>query len=411
MAEKIIIDPITRIEGHMAIDVVVDGGKVIEAKSHGTMFRGMEMILKGRDPRDACHIMQRICGVCPIAHGTASMLCLDDAFGVKPPPNGRIIRNLIQGANFLQSNILHFYHLAALDYVKGPDIHPFVPRYEGDYRLPERINKQAVDNYLEALHIRRKSHEMLAVFGAKMPHVMTFTAGGVTETATTEKIALFRRNLREITGFVNDVYIPDLLAVAEYYDDHYSIGAGCKNMMSYGGLPITDEDDPDGQKQLYKRGLCSQGEYLPLDPAKIVEEVKYSYFNDYEGGRYPTEGLTEPKVGKKGAYSWMKSPRYEGLPYEVGPLARQVVNKRREIVALGDKAYSVLGRLYARALETAEVAGVMDDWLDELRPGEPSFAPFDIPKEGIGMGLHEGPRGALGHWIVIKDYKIDNYQA
>ena len=411
MAEKIIIDPITRIEGHMAIDVEVDNGVVVVARSHGTMFRGLELILKGRDPRDACHIMQRICGVCPIAHGTASMLCLDDAFNVKPPTNGRIIRNLIQGANYLQSNILHFYHLAALDYVKGPDIPPFVPRYEGDYRLPDKINDQAVEHYLKALEIRRKSQEMLAIFGAKMPHVMTFTAGGVTEIATEEKILLFRRYLQEITDFINDAYMPDLLAVAEYYDDCFTIGTGCKNMLAYGGLPLTDGDDPDGQHKLFRRGIYRNGEHLSLDPSKITEEVKYAYFNDYEGGRYPTEGITEPKVGKKDAYSWMKSPRYDGIPYEVGPLSRQIINKNSKVLELGEKAYSILGRIYARGLETVEVAGAMDDWLDELTPGEPSFEPFDVPKEGVGMGLHEGPRGALGHWIVVKDYKIYNYQA
>ena len=408
MAEKILIDPITRIEGHMAIEVEVDGGVVIDAKSKGTMFRGLELILRGRDPRDACHIMQRICGVCPITHGTASMLCLDDAFGVKPPPNGRVIRNLIQGANYLQSNILHFYHLAALDYVKGPDIPPFVPRYEGDYRLPDNINAAAVEHYLQALEMRRKSHEMLAIFGAKMPHAMSFTAGGVTELATAEKINQFRTYLREITDFINNVYMPDLLAVAEYYDDCFSIGAGCKNMLAYGGIRLNDADEPE---TFFKRGICINGDYQTFEPSKITEEVNYAWFKDYEGGLYPTEGITDPQVGKKGAYSWMKAPRYDNMPFEVGPLSRAIINQQKDIIGLGDKAYSILGRIYARGLESVEISKAMSDWLDVLVPGEPSFTPFDIPKEGIGMGLHEGPRGSLGHWIVIKDYKIFNYQA
>ena len=141
--------------------------------------------------------------------------------------------------------------------------------------------------------------------------------------------------------------------------------------------------------------------------------MKYSYFNNYPSGvgRYPSEGITDPKPGKKGAYSWMKAPRYEETPYEVGPLSRQLVNQQKEVVALGDKAFSVLGRLYARAMESAEVCRAMATWVDQLVPGQPSFAPYNIPKEGEGVGLHEGPRGSLGHWIVIKDYKIYNYQA
>ena len=408
MAEKILIDPITRIEGHMAIEVEVEDGKVVDAKSKGTMFRGLELILRGRDPRDACHIMQRICGVCPITHGTASMLCLDDAFGVKPPPNGRILRNLIQGANYLQSNILHFYHLAALDYVKGPDVPPFVPRYEGDYRLPADINDQAVQHYLTALEMRRKSHEMLAIFGAKAPHAMSFTAGGVTELVTTEKINQFRAYLRDITDFINNAYIPDLLAVADYYADCFTIGAGCKNMLVYGGIRLSDDDDP---QLFFKSGIYTNGEHLPFDHLKITEEVKYSWFRDYGDGLYPTDGITEPQAGKKDAYTWLKAPRYDGLPFEVGPLARQIVNKQPDVMALGDKAFSILGRIYARGMESVEISKAMDDWLDVLVPGEPSFAPFDVPKEGEGKGLHEGPRGSLGHWIVIKDHRISNYQA
>jgi hydrogenase large subunit len=150
MAQTIMIDPVTRIEGHLAVEVEVDGGKVVNAKSMGMMFRGLELILKGRDPRDAAQLTQRICGVCPVTHATASSLALDNAFGIEPPPNGRLIRNLILGSNFVQSHILHFFHLAALDYVKGPDIPPFTPRYEGDYRFPADVNQQVVATYLKA---------------------------------------------------------------------------------------------------------------------------------------------------------------------------------------------------------------------------------------------------------------------
>ncbi|NPV73239.1 MAG: nickel-dependent hydrogenase large subunit [Pelotomaculum sp.] len=412
MAQRIIVDPVTRIEGHLKIEVEVENNKVIDAKTSGTLFRGLEIILRGRDPRDACHYVQRICGVCPIAHGLTSILCLDDAFGVKPPANGRIVRNLIQGANYLQSHILHFYHLTALDYVKGPDTAPFIPRYEGDYRLPKEVNDKAVEHYIQALTMRKKAQEMLAVFGAKMPHVTAYTAGGVTEQVTPEKIAQFKNYLQEITSFIDNVYIPDVLAVAGVYgDDWFAIGTGCKNMLAYGGFRLTDEDDPDGQAQLFKRGRYTQGQYASVDKMKITEEVKYSWYEDITTGKYPGEGATVPAPDKKGAYSWLKAPRYEGLPHEVGPLARQWVGKQKDVVNLGEKAFSVLGRHFARAIEASQVAHAMAEWLNQLVPGQPTYTPFNVPKEGAGVGLHEAPRGALGHWIVIKDYKIENYQA
>ena len=207
---KIVIDPITRIEGHMAVEVMVDDGIVKEAKSAGTLFRGFELILEGRDPRDANRLTQRICGVCPASHATASAMCLDSAFNIndKIPDNGRIIRNLILGSNFLQSHILHFYHLTALDYVDVKEtvgeLHPFVPRYEGDYRLPNEINQQAVNHYLIALNIRRKSHEMLAIFGGKMPHNIGIVPGGVTEKPTEDKITNFLWRLNEIREFIDN---------------------------------------------------------------------------------------------------------------------------------------------------------------------------------------------------------------
>lgn len=412
MAQRIVVDPVTRIEGHLKIEVEVENNKVIDAKSTGTLFRGIELILKGRDPRDASHIVQRICGVCPIAHGMASILCLDDAFNVRPPTNGRIVRNLIQGANYLQSHILHFYHLAALDYVKGPETAPFIPRYEGDYRLPKEVNDKAVEHYIQALTYRKKAHEMGAVFGAKMPHVTAYTAGGVTEHVTAEKITQFKNYLEEITSFVDNVYIPDVLAVAGVYgDDWFNIGAGCKNMLAYGALRLTDGDDPDGQAQLFIRGRYTKGQFGNVDKKKIAEDVKYSWYENNTTGKYPGEGATVPNPDKKEAYSWLKAPRYEGLPHEVGPLARQWVAKQKDVFNLGDKAFSVLGRHFARALETSQVAHAMMEWLSQLVPGQPTYAPFDIPKEGAGTGLHEAPRGALGHWIVIKDYKIENYQA
>jgi hydrogenase large subunit len=398
--EKIIIDPVTRIEGHLKMTVEVEDGKIVDAWSSGTMWRGLEVILKGRDPRDAQHITQRICGVCPMAHGTASNLCLDDAFGVIVPDNGRIIRNLLLGANHLQSHILHFYHLAALDYVVGPDVPPFVPRYKGDYRLPKKINDVFVAHYLQALEMRKKAHEMLAVFGGKMPPQITMLPGGVTVTPSVDKIASFLWRLREIEAFVNDVYVPDVLAVADVYSDYAKIGVGHGNLLSYGAFPL----DAQGKEKLFRPGIWTGKRILKLDTKKISEEVKYSWYKDGTGG-HPYEESTQPEAEKSGAYSWLKAPRYDGKAYEVGPLARMWVN--------GDyqQGISVINRHAARALEAKKLAAEMQGWLLQLKPGQPSWAECSVPEKGEGMGLTEGARGALGHWIKISGKKIENYQA
>jgi hydrogenase large subunit len=418
------IDPVTRIEGHLGIEVAVDKGVIKEAKASGTLFRGFELILKGRDPRDASRLTQRICGVCPAAHSTASALCLDSAFGVtgKIPSNAGLIRNLIFGSNFLQSHILHFYHLAALDYVDAAKatgkIAPFVPRYEGDYRLSDKANQEAVAHYIRALDIRRKSHEMLAIFGGKMPHNIGIVAGGVTEKPTEDKIINFLWRLNEIRDFIDQYYIPDVIAVAGAYPDYFEIGKGCGNLLSYGGFPWE-------QGLFFKSGTVSGDLKLnKFFPENITEDVKHSWYTDEITGKHPAKGETAPSAGKKEGYSFLKSPRYQGKVYEVGPLARTVVN-----YAAGDKKvkqavdsllskfkagpgvlFSVLGRHAARALEAGIMADTMAEWVQQLRPGEPTIAEHEIPLSGEGAGLSEAPRGSVGHWITIQDKKIARYQ-
>ncbi|MBP6919850.1 MAG: nickel-dependent hydrogenase large subunit [Candidatus Omnitrophica bacterium] len=399
--QKISIDPVTRIEGHLKVTVEVNDGKVTDAYSSGTLWRGIEVILKGRDPRDAGQITQRICGVCPMAHGTASIMCLDDAFKVTVPDNGRIIRNLMLGANHLQSHILHFYHLAALDYVNGPAIPPFVPRYSGDFRLPPKVNDTYVAHYLQALEMRKKCHEMLAIWGGKMPPQTAMVVGGVTCTPSVDKIASFLWRLREIKAFVNDVYIPDVLGVADIYSDYKQIGRGYGNLLSYGAFPL----DTAGKSKLFKAGRFSKDRVLDFDANKITEDVKYSYYKNSSSGKKPSDGVTDPEAEKSGGYSWLKAPRYDNQPYEVGPLARMWVN--------GDyrQGISVIDRHAARALEAKKLADALEEWVLQLKPGQPACAETKVPDSGEGMGLTEGARGALGHWIKIANKKIDNYQA
>ena len=449
MPTKITIDPVTRIEGHLKIEATIDDGVVKDAKSSGTLFRGFEIFLQGREPRDAQRITQRVCGVCPTAHATASTLNLDSALGIadKVPDNGRIIRNLIFGSNFLQSHILHFYHLTALDFVdvtaladyKGADqgmssvaeflargeAGPFVPRYEGDYRFDKATNQELVRHYLLALEMRRLSHEMLAIFGGKMPHNSSIVPGGVTENPTVDKIAGFLWRLNKLRHFCDTVYIPDVIAVAKTYPDYFEIGAGSGNFLAYGVFEL-DGTNPDyaKRKRLTAQGaLEGMATLKELDTGQITEAVTHSWFEDTVP-LHPSQGQTVPAARKQAGYSWMKSPRYESQVYEVGPLARTLVSYfagREQVVSMVDGLLaefgaepavlnSTLGRHAARALEAKWVADSMAEWILELKPGEPVCAPYEMPQEAQGMGITGAPRGALGHWMQIEDGKIANYQ-
>jgi len=424
MVTKIKIDPITRIEGHLAIEAVIDDGVVKEAKSAGTLFRGFEIILQGRDPRDANRLTQRICGVCPTAHATASALCLDNAFGLtdKISDNGKLIRCLILGSNFLQSHILHFYHLAALDYVDAVsavgDLAPFVPRYEGDYRVTGEANAELANHYLKALDIRRKCQEMLSIFGGKMPHNVGTVPGGVTEKPTEDKITNFLWRLNEIRDFVDNTYIPDIIAVAKAYGDYFEIGKGCQRVLAYGGFDLPTD-------KLFKAAVVPMDlQPEPFAKENIAEDVKHSWYTDSSTGKNPAHGQTQPDLKKKEAYSFIKSPRYKGSVCELGPLARMVSNyvqgdeKVKELVdsLLGqvgadvNALFSVLGRHAARALEAKFVADAMADWLQQLKPDEPAIVESAIPEQAEAAGLTEAPRGAVGHWMTINNKKIQRYQ-
>jgi hydrogenase large subunit len=446
--ETIVIDPISRIEGHMRVDVVVDGGQVKDARCSGTLFRGFENILVGRQPLDAVRLTQRVCGVCPMIHGTASATCLDAALGVadKVPPNGRIVRNLLLGANYLQSHILHFFTLAALDYADvaaladydGPegdlkavrafidrhDLAPFFPRYEGDYRCDKKTNTDLVRGYVRALTVRRICHEMISVWGGKMPHDVAMVPGGVTSEITADKIAFTLSRLGEIRDFVEETYIPAVFAVAAAYGDYFDIGAGCRRYLAYGAFNLDDaSSDPLKRNRLFPAGyIGADGRLVPASADKITEDVTYARYTA-ECSAPPAEGKTVAAPDKEGAYTWLKAPRYDGAPAEVGPLARTLigyaaggvikpqVDAALKAAGLGaGKLQSVLGRHLARALESRLIVGAMVDWLGQLKLGEPASVALTIPQEGRGAGLVDGPRGALGHWIEIKDKVIGRYQ-
>jgi Ni,Fe-hydrogenase I large subunit len=449
---KIVIDPITRIEGHLRIEVETKDGKVEKAYSSGEMFRGWEKILIGRDPTDAQHLTMRICGVCPAGHGHASTLCLDNAYGITPPKNGMLLRNLILGANYLQSHILHFYHLTALDFVditaiagyKGMDRElqkvrdwvlaaldqakageavaagPFLPRWEGDFYVKDpAINIELTAHYLQALAKRRTAHEMVTIFGGRMPHMIALVPGGVAQAPTVDKIVAYKMRLVELIEFIDNVYVPDALAVLKLFPDAAKAGASYGNYLSFGVF----EETEDGKKRYFPPGVVKNGALEEFDPSKIVEFDKYSRFKT-TGGREPYKGETNAEPEKKGAYSWVKAPRYGGLPMEVGPAARMIVAYKKghadvkagidgALKAAGmtfDQLNTAAGRHLARAVECKLLAHKLMDYVAALDPSKPFHTPFAVPKESKGMGLTEAARGALGHWIVIKDSKIANYQ-
>lgn len=406
MATIKVLDPVTRLEGHLKIQVKIDvvNGvqQVVDAWATGTLFRGIESILVNRDPRDAQHITERICGVCPVSHGLAAVMAQDAAYHISAPANGRVMRNLVLGSNFVQSHILHFYHLALQDFVNGPNMPPWQPSWQTDKRLSATANQTYVDHYVKALEMRRKAHEMGAVFGGRLPAPPAFIAGGFTNYPTAAKITKVKSYLTELISFINTVYIPDAQSLASAYGDYYKIGRGTGNLLAYGVFDL----DSTGNVKLLRRGRSTSGSTTvqTVDVNSIAEQVTYSWYADSTNNLKPSAGSTVPQYPKTNAYSWMKAPRYAGAAYEVGPLARMWVN--------GDyrTGISVMDRHVARAYEALKVAQAMMSWVGQLVVGGATKVNFTVPASSTGFGLTEAPRGALGHWVQYTGGKISRYQ-
>jgi hydrogenase large subunit len=407
MHDVLKISPVTRIEGHLDVEVTVEtvGGRqqVIDAKCSGTMFRGFERILEGRDPRDATHYTQRICGVCPVSHGMASSLALEMAYGMQPTTNGRVIRNLVLGANFIQSHVLHFYHLAAPDWINTDgilDMSPWAPNHSSPDMVTGELAATLVGHYVQALDIRRKAHQMGAIYGGHQPISANFAPSGATNHLTSQSVQDFRALLDVVRDFTDNVYLPDLEALAGLFPDYKAIGGGAGNLLAYGVFDLNSA----GTSKLLARGRYTNGRMEDVDDLRITEYVAHSWYTDDSGARTPSDGFTEPDVDKEGAYSFLKAPRYDDVVHEVGPLARMWAN--------GDyrDGISVIDRLAARARETKKIADAMDGWLDQLTPGQQVFAGGDRPSAGTGLGMTEAPRGALGHWLEISNGVIARYQ-
>lgn len=446
---KIVIDPVTRIEGHLKVEVEIENGVVTDAHIIGTMYRGLEPLLVGRDPRDASYVTERVCGVCAGVHGNTSAMALDQAFGAKVPAGGRILRNLIIGAMWLHDHPLHFYHLSALDYlditavtkyqgkdpgllavkdkiaalIQAGDTAPLTPRYDPDQYCvndPELVTT-AVAHYLQALEMQAKARKMSALFAGKQPHQSSIIAGGVTILPNMAAVVEFASMLQEQIKFIENVYLQDvitfgtgpLLPLAQA-----GVGGGNGNYMSYGAFDRNDE----GTDPFFKPGLILDGNLanvMPIDPQKIAEDVKYGWYKEGKA-QHPYEGETVVDLEKKDAYTFLKAPRYDGKPIEVGPLARMLVMKPQGFIDLISKYNikpGVVARHAARAYETLMLAKEIPNWVEALKEemGSKNFRihdteHWDAPATGEGAGMQEVPRGALGHWIRVKDHKTANYQ-
>lgn len=503
MANRIVVDPITRIEGHLRVEVEVQNGYIVDAYSSGTMVRGLEIILKGRDPRDAWAFTERVCGVCTTVHALASVRSVENALQIVIPPNAELIRNLMFCAQYMQDHVVHFYHLHALDWVdvvsalkadpqetsriaqsisNWPKSSPgyfkdlqnrlvsfvesgqlgiFANGYWGHkaYKLPPEVNLLGVAHYLEALEWQKEIVKVHTIFGGKNPHP-NYLVGGVpcsinlqeSNAINAERLAMVSRLLDEAKQFVEQVYIPDLLAIASFYkDDWGAIGGGLENYLAYGDLPLYGYDDVESFK--FPRGAIlgrNLGEVYDVDPTdtlEIQEFIPHSYY-EYSGGDqqglHPWDGETKfnytgPRppydfIDVDNKYSWLKTPRWKGHPMEVGPLSRMLVgyakgkDEYKEVIEGALTAlnvpvtalFSTLGRTAARGLESQLVArwaiGFYEQLITNIKNGDTRTANIDKwepstwPKEAKGVGLTEAPRGALAHWIVIRDRKIENYQ-
>jgi hydrogenase large subunit len=403
------IDPITRIEGHLKVEVKIDTvngvQQVVDAFSQGTLFRGFEKILEGRDPRDATIITSRICGVCPTSHSLAAALALDAAFGVSgdTPTRtaARIMRNLVHGACYLESAILHFYLLSLPDFIPALPMAPWLPGWDVGRRFDPGTLSRFTGNFVAAITARRNAHEMGAIYGGKMPHTPGNIAGGFTAVSSQADKDAFAAYLNDLITFIQTKHVPDAELLANLYSEYLRLGKGYGHLMSFGVFELDNTANP---ALLLQRGRLVNGNpaLQTVDASQITEQIRYSWYTGPDAN--PAVEDTVPQYPKGEAYSWLKAPRYGGAPYEVGSLARMTVN--------GDytNGISVMDRHIARARENLKVALAMQDMLAGLPVDQGAFTSFTMPASATSMGLTEAPRGALGHWLQVGDSKIAKYQ-
>lgn len=465
---RVVVDPLTRIEGHLRIEVEVENGVVTDAWSAGTMARGFEVLLKGRDPWDAPYVTSRVCGVCEGVHAIASAQAMENAFGIEMTEAGRLLRNLFCAGYYVHDHYVHFYILSALDYidilavakyngsdpgllavkskvvglVTRGDTSPFTPRYEPDafsVNDPTTVTT-LVSHYIKALEMKAKSQKMLAYITGIQPHPNTVTVGGCVATPSREQLVAFRDLWMEQKKFVDEVYLPDVLAVGTgplFPLAKIGLGATSGNYLAYPMLPqnpsaAAGDTSFGGSNPMFKGGVITSTAprasladpsgltIAPVDFSKITESVTSSWYNypaNSPTALHPSVGVTEFNLNKTGAYSFFKSPRYNSQTMEVGPLARGLVNKFPALVDFfkAGGREGVVARHLSRALISKEIIDAGIAWIDrliELRTAGPIAGMNEkaVPRAAKGFGVWDAPRGALGHWVEIENHRIKNYQ-
>lgn len=385
--------------GASQVEVRVEAGRVVDARCGATVFRGFELILRDRDPRDAAYITQRICGICPTAHATAASFAVEDLAGIRPPHNGNLLRNLIFAGDLLQNHIRHFYLFAVPDYVRVPEIRPLIPPSTTDCRLPRAKNQRLIDSYFRSIDVSRKAYEIDALLGGKAPHPHGILPGGSSVPVTAITVLNLLSIVKIIHKFIEERMLPDVYTLAEHYPEYFEIGARDVDFLNFELFPV----DPEASAHHFPGAAMIGGRMEAVDSGEISEHLRYTHFEG-EPVEHPSRGNTRPNPDKPGGYSWAKAPRYRGRALEGGPLAQLWIR--------GDyrRGVSVLDRLIARVLLSREVAGLMRKWLIALKPGQPVFSHFQVPKSGVGVGLTGAMRGPLGHWLEVEGGRIKHYQ-
>lgn len=399
MTKKIIINPLTRISGFMEIDVTIENNQVIDAQTKGNLFRGFEQMLVGRNPFDAVYFTQRICGICSAAHSMASSLALEDALNIQPMEQGRYLRDIIHCCEFLQNHIRHTYQYTVPDFVKIEQ-NPLLLSDHDDFRLPKAINDRIAQHYFDSLPISRLAHQALAVLGGKAPHNHGVFIGGIASQATAEKVVHIDSILQKVIQFIDEKMLPDVYDIAHYYEEYFHLGKGYGNLLTYGSF-----NDYKDLGTLYVNPLVATSKSVEkFDENKIQEKIDYSWYTSKTNSTQPDVAVTEPDMDKEKAYSWVKAPRYDNLPFEVGPLARLILSGEY------DNRISAMDRTIARALEAKKIAEIMKVLLQQIIPGVDVQKKYELPEVAAGRGLVDTTRGALGHWLGIQDKKISFYQ-
>ncbi len=398
----LVLDPLTRVEGHLRIELDIEGAVVVRARSSGTSFRGLEKVLRGRDPRDAAHITQRICGVCPIPHARAACEAFEQAARVAINTPARLVRNIVQAANFIDSHLLHFYSLSLPDYVTGWSATGSWQERSRPHAWKggEQLDCQQLAEHGEAsFRARRACHEIIVSLAGKMPHAPGIVPGGATVLPSSTMLAELAAVAAQIKAFVDGPYAADMEALARAFPAYQSLGVSGTALLSFGAFP-----DEDGLL-LLRAGCCPSDSEAPpgLNASAITESTAHSRYAPGPSAS-PAASPNDPAMDRAEAYSWIKAPRWAGVPCEVGPLARAVLSGR------DPGSRGVMARHRARQGEASLLAASVAAWIAQLQPSRTALPSFPIvPVSGAGAGLTEGPRGALGHWLSIEQARVSHY--